>query len=72
MVSLTTGIVPIAIPILLGNRSDIIIEQQTLQSPQTTVNLSQMDAAPLGLQMFLVFGSSGGECQKLGLLAKAC
>jgi hypothetical protein len=55
----------------LGNRSDIVIEPQTLQGLRTTVNLSQMDAAPLGLQMFLVFGSSGRERQKLGVLAKA-
>jgi TolB-like protein len=55
----------------LGNRSDIVIEHQTLQGLRTTVNLSQMDAAPLGLQMFLVFGSSGRERQKLGVLAKA-
>ena len=53
------------------NRSDIVIECQTLQGLRTTVNLSQMDAAPLGLQMFLVFGSSGRKCQKLGVLAKA-
>jgi hypothetical protein len=53
------------------NRSDIVIERQTLQGLRTTVNLSQMDAAPLGLQMFLVFGSSGRERQKLGVLAKA-
>jgi hypothetical protein len=55
----------------LGNRSDIVIEHQTLQGLRTTVNLSQMDAAPLGLQMFLVLGSSGRERQKLGVLAKA-
>jgi hypothetical protein len=53
------------------NRSDIVIERQTLQGLRTTVNLSQMDAAPLGLQMLLVSGSSGRECQKLGVLAKA-
>jgi hypothetical protein len=35
------------------------------------VNLLQMGAAPLSLQMFLVFGSSGRELQKLGVLAKA-
>jgi uncharacterized membrane protein len=51
--------------------SDIVIERQTLQGLRTTVNLSQMDAAPLGLQMFLVLGSSGRERQKLGVLAKA-
>jgi len=55
----------------LGNRSDIVTEHQTLQGLRTTVNLSQMDAAPLGLHMFLVFGSSGRERQKLGVLAKA-
>jgi hypothetical protein len=53
------------------NRSDIVIERQTLQGLRTTVNLSQMDAAPLGLQMFLVSGSSGRERQKLGVPAKA-
>jgi protein kinase-like protein len=53
------------------NRSDIVIERQTLQGLRTTVNLSQMDAAPLGLQMFLVSGSSGRERQKLGVSAKA-
>ena len=53
------------------NRSDIVIERQTLQGLRTTVNLSQMDAAPLGLQMFLVFESSGRKRQKLGVLAKA-
>jgi hypothetical protein len=52
------------------NRSDIVIERQTLQGLRTTVNLSQMDAAPLGLQMFLFFGSSGRERQNLGVLAK--
>jgi hypothetical protein len=56
----------------LGNRSDIVIEHQTLQGPRTTVNLSLMDTAPLGLQMFLAFGSSGRECQTLDVLAKAC
>ena len=55
----------------LGYRSDIVTEHQTLQGLRTTVNLSQMDAAPLGLQMFLVLGSSGRERQKLGVLAKA-
>jgi hypothetical protein len=55
----------------LGNRSDIVIEHQSLQGLRTTVNLTQMDAAPLGLQMFLVFAGSGRERQKLGLLAKA-
>ena len=55
----------------LVNRSDIVIERQTLQGLRTTVNLSQMDAAPLGLQMFLVSGSSGRELQKLGVPAKA-
>ncbi len=55
----------------LGDRSDIVIEHQTLQGLRTAVNLSQMDAAPLGLQMFLDFGSSGRERQKLGVLAKA-
>src|ERR1700746_4036261 len=53
------------------NRSDIVIERQTLQGLRTTVNLSQRDAAPLGLQMFLVSGSSGREPQKLGVSAKA-
>jgi len=53
------------------NRSDIVIERQTLQGLRTTVNLSRMDAAPLGLQMFLVSGSSGRERQKLGVPAKA-
>jgi hypothetical protein len=53
------------------NRSDIVIERQTLQGLRTTVNLSQMDAAPLGLQMFLVSGSSGRERHKLGVPAKA-
>ena len=71
MESLATRIVPIAIPIRWGYRSDIVTEHQTLQGLRTTVNLSQMDAAPLGLQMFLVFGSSGRERQKLGALAKA-
>ena len=55
----------------LGHRSDIVIEHQTLQGLRTTVNLSQMDAAPLGLQMFLVSGSSRREGQKLSVLAKA-
>jgi hypothetical protein len=55
----------------LGNRSNIDIEHQTLQALRTTVNLLQMGIAPLGLQMFLVFGSSGRERQKLGVLAKA-
>ena len=55
----------------LGNRSDIVIERQTLQGLPTTVNLSRMDAAPLGLQMSLVSGSSGRERQTLGVLAKA-
>jgi hypothetical protein len=54
----------------LGNRSDIVIEHQSLQGLRT-VNLSQMDAAPLGSQMFLVFAGSERERQKLGLLAKA-
>ena len=31
---------------------------QTLTGLRATVNLSQMDAAPLGWQMFMVFGSS--------------
>jgi hypothetical protein len=57
--------------LIKGNRSDIVIERQTLQGLRTTVNLSQMDAAPLGLQMFLVSGSSGRERQKLGVPAKA-
>ena len=30
-----------------------------------------LDAAPLGLQMFLVFGNSGRERRKLGVLTKA-
>lgn len=47
------------------------ILRETLQGLRTTVNLSPMDAAPLGLPMFLVFGSSGRERQKLGVLAKA-
>jgi Protein kinase domain len=53
------------------NRSDIVIERQTLQGLPTTVNLSRRDAAPLGLQMSLVSGSSGRERQKLGVPAKA-
>jgi hypothetical protein len=57
--------------LIKGNRSDIVIERQTLQGLRTIVNLSQMDAAPLGLQMFLVSGSSGRERQKLGVPAKA-
>jgi hypothetical protein len=65
MVSLTTRIVP------LGSRSDILIEHLTSQGLRTTVDPSQMDAAPLGLPMFLVFGSSGRERQKLGVLVKA-
>jgi hypothetical protein len=36
----------------------------------TTVNLSQMDAAPLNVPMFFVFGSSGRERRKLGVHAK--
>jgi len=55
----------------LGNRSDIVIEHQTLQGLRTTENLAQKDAAPLGLQTFLVLGSSGRERQTLGVLAKA-
>ena len=53
------------------NRSDIVIERQTLQGLPTTVNLSRMDAAPLGLQMSLVSGSSERERQKLCVPAKA-
>ena len=53
------------------NRSDIVIERQTLQGLRTTVNLSQTDAAPLRLQMFSVSGSSGRERQQLGVPAKA-
>ena len=53
------------------NRSDIVIERQTLQGLPTTVNLSRMDAAPLGLQMSLFSRSSGRERQKLGVPAKA-
>jgi hypothetical protein len=55
----------------LSNRSDIVIEHQTLRGLRATVNLSQMDAAPLSLPMFLVFGSSGRERRKLGVHAKA-
>jgi len=71
MESLATRIVPIAIPIRWAIEAISSLNTQTLQGLRTTVNLSQMDAAPLGLQMFLVFGSSVRERQKLGVLAKA-
>jgi len=71
MVSLTTRIVQIAIPIRWPIEAISSSNTQTLQGLRTTVNLSQMDAAPLGLQMFLVFKGSGRERQKLGVLAKA-
>jgi len=54
-----------------GNRGDIVVENQALQGLLTTVNLSRIDAVPLGSQMFLVLGSSGRERQRLGVLAKA-
>jgi hypothetical protein len=70
MVSLTTRIVPIAIPIRWAI-VPISSSNQALQGLRISVDFSQMDAAPLGLPMFLVFGSSGGERQKPDVLAKA-
>jgi hypothetical protein len=69
--SLTTRIVPIAIPIRWAIEAISSSNTKTLQGLRTTLDPSQMDAAPLGLQMFLVFESSGRERQKLGVLAKA-
>ncbi len=46
----------------LGNGSDLVIEHQTVSGLRATVNLLQMDAAPLSLPMFLVRLESRDGC----------